>query len=356
MALVFRAYRLFGGSDYFTCATVLNALLLTAALWATALAGRCLAGMRGALVAAAAFLLFPPFWFAAAVFYTDFLSLLFPVLTVALFLQGQAAQTRRLRLVYYLCAGLCAGLGAVIKMTVVICAVAILLCLALRGQGKRLLVFGGCIALGLGLFAGALNAAVYPAQLDPAQAKAMNTPAWHWVMMSLDPNGNGGYDPAAYELTRSYQDPAQRKQAVQQEALRRLNEMGLQGFLRLGGVKWEACFGTATLNLSDMLDDEPAAHSALHDFLLPGGSGYNRYKTLCAGWLLCTLATGLWVCVRGAQGRSPFACLLAPMSVVGLAMFLLFWETSPRYITNFMPLLALCPAAVLAKKKQPPAA
>lgn len=343
LAVVFRGASLLGINDFFWPAMAVNGLLCSTALAVTALAARELGGVRLAVLAAAAFLLCPPVWFAAPVFYSDFLSFLFPVLALWLFLKArrQAARGRCALLLFLACAA--TGLGVMIKATVGIVLVAMGVGLVLLGQPRRFAVFCLAALLGVGLWQGALELAVYPRQLSRSQADRLNTPLLHWTMMSLQ--GDGGYDPASYEFTRSFSDKEQRRTRVAEETLRRLKELGPGGFCSLAGRKWERSFGNGTLNLSDMLDDLPATPCALHDFLLPGGPGHGGYKALCNGVELCFLSLSAALCTVGAlRRRMDFAPLVAPLCIFGLALFLLFWETSCRYITNFMPLLFLSAA------------
>ncbi|GKI13541.1 hypothetical protein CE91St44_00260 [Oscillospiraceae bacterium] len=352
LAAVFKISSMMGLTDFFWSAMTVNGLLCTAALAVTALAARELAGETAGLLAAAAFLLCPPVWFAAPVFYSDFLSFLFPVLAVWLFLKArkQKSAPKRLLLLLLCCAA--AGLGVMIKATVGIVLIALGMGVLLMERPRRFAAFCLTALLGVGLWQGALGLAVYPRQLSRAEADRLNTPLLHWTMMSLQ--GDGGYDPASYEFTRSFSDKSERRAQVARETLARLQKLGPKGFFALADRKWQRCFGNGTLNLSDMLDDAPATPCSLHDFLLPGGAGYQGYKALCNGVQLCFLALAAALCARGAmQKRMDFAWLLAPLCLCGLALFLLFWETSCRYITNFTPLLFLCAALALSVPTPP---
>ncbi len=70
----------------------MNAFLAALCIFVTAHAGRKLGGETVGIVAGLCLLCTPPMWFSAAVFYTDFLTLLFPVLAFWLFLCGLLEQ------------------------------------------------------------------------------------------------------------------------------------------------------------------------------------------------------------------------------------------------------------------------
>lgn len=349
LALWFRLCTLLGLQDLFGCAVVLNALLLSATLVLTALTARRLAGVRCAAQATAAFLLYPPMWFGAAVFYTDFLSIVFPMLTLFLVLEGRRTCGKR-RIAAYALAGIVLGLGCLVKMTVLLCMIAFLICLTMERRFKEAAAWAASGLLCVWLCAAGLNACVYPAQLDPQKANSMATPVWHWVMMSLYPQGNGGYRPEDYDFTRSFVDPDVRAKATRDEALARLKEMGPAGFGALALRKWQVCWGDGTLNLGEMLDDMPLTPGPLHELLLNQGSQHQTYRMLCDGMLLCWLLTATALCLRGAiRYQTPF-WYAPPLCVAGLALFLLLWETNARYITNYIPLLILCAAQWMCPK------
>lgn len=350
LALWFRFCSLLGLQDLFGCAVVLNAILLSATLALTALAARRLAGVCCSAQAAAAFLLYPPMWFGAAVFYTDFLSIVFPMLTLFLVLEGRRAHGKR-RVAAYMLAGIALGLGCLVKMTVFLCLIAFVICLAMERRFKEAAAWAASGMLCVWLCTAGLNACVYPAQLDPQKTDSMATPVWHWVMMGLYPQGNGGYQPADYDFTRSFPDLDARTQATRSEALARLNEMGPAGFGALALRKWQVCWGDGTLNLGEMLDDTPLTPGPLHELLLDQGSQNRNYRTLCNGMLLCWLLAAAALCLRGTIRYQTAFWYAPPLCVAGLALFLLLWETNARYVTNYIPLLILCTAQWVCSNK-----
>lgn len=101
---------------------------------------------------------------------------------------------------------------------------------------------------------------MYSVHLDSGLAAIKNTPSLHWIMMGL--TGNGGYNPADYEFTRSFQNPALRNQALWSEIGNRISKNGLTGMLALYARKLHRCFGDGTLALSDFWMTVP--------FILPG--------------------------------------------------------------------------------------
>ena len=206
-------------------------------------------------------------------------------------------------------------------------------------------------AVCFGGMAFALDRAVYPAQLDRAEARRMNTPVEHWIMMGL--RGDGVYNGEDYAFTRSFADPAERREAVRAEIARRVREWGPAGMARHLLRKAGYILSDGTLMLSDYYDDSPQGPQGLQELLLPDGARYGLWKAVCGGAHLATLLLGLAGAVREALRRRQRAGGCVFLAVFGLLLFLAFWETSRRYWINFLPLLVLCAALGLAGEGDP---
>lgn len=102
------------------------------------------------------------------------------------------------------------------------------------------------------------------------------------------------------------------------------------------------CFGNGTYALSDFLDDRPQQRGTLHEFVLYDGKDYALYSHFCQGvhtaLMLLAVISGAFAAVYARRRDEPF---VPQLSVFGLFLFLLMWETSARYIQNYMPLLFL---------------
>lgn len=339
LALLFKIVSLFGVTDYFLVASVVNALMIVGTMLLTAYCCRRLYGIAAAVTALFVFLISPPFYFMAPVFYTDALSMIFPVATFALFLRSQKAVTPWGRWGFAAASVLVCGIGYLLKATVAIVAVAICLYLFLtRGIG-RAAIYAGLAVVSIAALTLSFNALIYTNHLDREKADRLNTPIACWFCIGF---GDGGrYDGSVVALSRSVEDPGQRSEVMLEELSRRVDAMGLNVFNHFE-KKSAVSFGDGTYALSDFLDDNPRTRRTLHSFLLYNGEKYSVYSHLCtgvfAGMLLLMLASAL----LSKRDLSP---LVPQLSVFGLMLFLLVWETNPRYITNYIPMILLCAVA-----------
>ncbi|MDD2503576.1 MAG: glycosyltransferase family 39 protein [Clostridia bacterium] len=128
MTILYIAFRIaswIGFTDYYAIA--MNGLLATLAILLTILICKNLFGVNKSIWVLSLFLLSPSFYTFAPVFYTDSLSLIFPVLTFYLYLQYTGSTTNKKKLAWAILIGLAVAIGALVKFTVIIVLFAIII-------------------------------------------------------------------------------------------------------------------------------------------------------------------------------------------------------------------------------------
>ena len=329
-----------GIHDWYLAATAANCALSLLTMFITGQAAKKLLGVRGQMMAYALFALSPPFWFIAPAFYTDALSMPFPILTCWLWLAARERPRRRDRLILYVLMGLSASLGAQIKATVLIALIAILLDGILRGQWKRTAALGLIATLILLAGQAGLDRDIYR-HLDRDTAEQRRTPLLQWVMMGL--GGVGMYDPDAYAFTQSFTDREAQDLALKGEIARRIADLGPKGVVKLLTLKGNILFGDGTYGLSDCLGGTALTESRLRQWVLPGGTYNGIYKHICTGVLFALYILLIAAGLRDAFCGGDMLSMLVPrLAVFGLLLFLLMWEARWRYFSNFIPLIFLC--------------
>lgn len=338
-----------GISDFFAVGMIMNSIMSVCAMLVCSLTAKKLGGASKAVFVLVLFLLSLPFYFIAPAFYTDSLSMLFPILIIFLALKLREADKLRQSVLLSILIGIAAAIGMLIKYTVIITPIAVIICLLMNKKWAKALICCACAASIIALSLLSFNAYFSSQHLtDTEKARVQNTPYTHWIMMGL--KGTGGYNSADYEFTRSFADPEERNEAINTEIGRRISELGPFGIISLAGIKGSISMGNGTYALSDFLDDSPLKPCFLHSFLLYSSPHYDAYSGICCGIHLGILLLGVMSAIekliraiKGAGGNTPF---MAPhIAFFGIALFLLMWETSGRYITNYIPVLFICAAS-----------
>lgn len=333
---------LFGIQNFFGVGIVVNSLMSVGTMAAVSCICKKLSGYRNAVFALLLFALSLPFYFIGAAFYTDALSMLFPVLVYYLYLLARDTSSRKQQILYGVLLGIAGAVGMLVKFTVIIMLIAVAIEVLLRKGLKNMLPWVFSALPVLILVPLVFNAYIYSAHLDKAQAEKQNTPYSHWIMMGL--SGEGAYDPQDYNFTRSFSDTKQRDEEIRKEIGQRVKKLGLSGLSDLYTKKSVRCFGDGTFALSDFLDDSPKNETALHDYILYDGNHYKGYRTICSGVFFAILILTAFAAYQKLFTKQTdwTSQLAAPAAAFGIFLFLLLWETNGRYALNFVPVLFIC--------------
>lgn len=341
LLIPFKMASLFGITDFFAVAVVFNALLTVLTVFFITRICRRLIGPVAEWLALVCVFLSLPFYFMAPVFYTDSLSMVFPVMALYFYLLwDESGNVMGKKIFYCLLLGLTCAVGSLVKFTVVIALIAVILYHSCVKNWRQGLALAAACAVVLWAVTALFNGFMYSGMLDKAKAEKLNTPYLHWVMMSLE--GDGRYNPEDYEFTRSFDNAEERDKAILERIGERLNSKGPVGAALLAYNKSIVLFGDPTYGQSDFLDDNPVHKTWLHSFLLYDGEHYALYKYICSGiffaMLVFTAAAGFSGFV--SAGRR-FCAMLPLLCIFGALLFFSAWEVSGRYVTNFVPLIII---------------
>lgn len=341
--LLFRVASWFGITNYFMVAAVCNALLLCGTVALSACVAKRLWSPESGLLCAALFLLSPPFWFLADVFYTDSLSMIFPVAVWYAVLRAQSGNRTWKTVVWYLVAGITGAVGGLLKPTVWIVWIAISIVQLLRRLWMKQLLFTVAVAVSMLAVQLIFHAAIYPSHLNPATAQRHNLPYEYWLSIALSQNGE--YRQDYFERALAPAGKSAKKEALREVIRSDLQSQKLSGLLKLFTVKETRAFGDGTYASSDFLDDRPSNRNILHEFLLYDGEYYSVYAHVATGVFVAALALMVLSVIRRTYNLPD---MVAPLCLFGLMLLFLVWEVSGRYMVNFIPMIFLSATSGIA--------
>lgn len=332
---------LFGVSDFFIPACLLNCLLSLAAMYLTGSCAGKLFGARGRMTALFLFFISLPFYFIAPAFYTDALTMVFPVLILRLWLCAREQNSLYKRLGIFVLIGLACAIGYGIKATVLIMLIAVVIEGILYADLKAwlpLAAVSAAIVLGFSL---ALNGLIC-SHIGKEQAENRRIPLSHWIMMGMKDNGK--YNWWDYDFTKSFENPEERAEAIRGVIAERLRENGFFGTLALFNKKIDLVWNDGTYGLSDCLGCPHEQNNFLHEFLIKTeGVPSEVYKHICTAVLAALYLLTLAACVSDSFFKGSCVRILAPrLALFGVFLFFLIWEARWRYFSNFIPIIMLC--------------
>lgn len=336
----FGILKLFGVKDFFIPACILNSALSVATVYLTGSAAEKLHGVRGRMTAYFIFLISLPFYFIAPAFYTDALTMVFPVLIFRLWLEARSREKFAEKAACFVLIGLAAGLGAGIKASVLIMLIAVVIEAALYVKPK---IWLSLLTVSAAITAASLFAlgAVMTQHLGKDYAEQKKIPLVHWIMMGT--HWPGGYNGEDYEFTKSFTDPDERAAAVGERLINQLKQTKPGDMLKLEKRKIGVVFCDGTYGLSDCIGCPHGEDNVLHGFLLNNGSPANSvYKHVTTGVLMALYALLIASCVLDALGKTENVSDTAPrLALLGLFIFFTFWESRWRYFSNFVPVIII---------------
>lgn len=341
LTLVFKLFSLLKIRDTFAAAMIVNGLMSVGTMVITSLICKKLLGVRFAITALLLFLLSPPFYFIAPVFYTDSLTMIFPAAAFYLFILSLEEKNKLKLALYYISISVIAAVGALIKFTVLIVIIAILIFLICKKNFRRFLALGTTAVFIISAMIMGFNGYIYSNHLDKEIAKQTNAPYSYWLAVGF--NGNGTFSNECYEVYNSIDDPELRKTELNHFVVTKIRDLGVPGVFYLFNNKSVRAFGDGTYALSDFLDDNPQRTGKLHSFILYDGEHYKSYQTICSGIFIFILILLFFSGIKKRKGSNEIQLSLIPqLCVFGLMLFLIIWEVNSRYITNFIPMIFIC--------------
>lgn len=273
----------------------------------------------------------------SAELYTDSISLFFVSLSLYLYLLTK--QTKHKYLVWVLFS-IASCLSVLIKVTTAILLIAIFLsgCLGFtnnnRKKKKRKMVFLLLFVIILGVFYGGYG--LVKARILP-DAKNMAIPKTHWVMMGLQ--GDGGYLDDDFNSTiANGPDRVGYNIRIIKE---RLADMGPFGYMGLLVRKISATWGDGSYNLSAVVSGKPRnINSVMMKFFYCEGDYFRIYRFFVnLMQVSLVLALFAWGVLTIRQSKQ--IIIILKLSIIGIFLFLLVWETISRYLVSFLPVLII---------------
>jgi len=291
--------------------------------------------------------LFAPFYLYIPICYTDTVSMPFVLGIVYLVLavvkekneQGQDWK-RNLKTA---AVGALIALGYKIKGSVIVLVVAAFLYWFFSMRFKTVLKAAIPFLFGVTMMLGVCN--VVFSQLIPVDKSALakhKTPMTHYFMMGL--KGMGNFNSEDWHFTKNIEGYEEKKEATTEELKRRIDELGVAGLIQkyhYKATKYTWNYGTcyAERYLGD-LGDQPINKNVLHEFVLSRGMYHKLFWTVTQGIWCTYLLFAIIDYVFGLRQKNPEVFFFR-LCVIGLMLFLFIWETHPRYILNFTPLLIM---------------
>jgi hypothetical protein len=353
LTLVFRLAK-FCGIDYGIAGIIFNIVMIDTALLVLYLCAKKMRGRKTAFIILLAALFTVPILLYVAIYYTDTVTMVFPIgaFYIWLFVKEKIAENKRYKAcILIVLLAVVVAVGALLKMTVAIVGIAILIDAALSFKLKKAIAVAVlAVVVFAGVFVPANAAMPYAKSLEPPDASRY-FPSSHWIMMGL--NGVGSYNSSDIAMVENM-PLEQRDKLVGIIIKERIREKGFFGMLKHLGGKVSFTWGEGTFSAPYKVRRDRMEKSSLDRYWSVEGENYAAIP-LQSQFMMVAMIAGLILAgirlMRKKPGARDFlVCLVA---IFGLFVFLLIWETRSRYLTNYIPIMLLvCIPAVIESAKE----
>lgn len=282
------------------------------------------------------------------IYYTDTLTLPFPIIGFYLWLKvkeelGNEKMGKALAIAIGM--ALLLGIGAVLKLTVIFILIAAvfdgLVSLPFK---KGIVLVLTILVIGISAFV-LLNQACLDSNMVVSDEEGCYIPKLHWVMMGLQGKGNY-YDPD-YQLTLSVPEEG-RDKLVKDMIKIRLENYGLKGMVDHLYRKISFVWAEGTYYSALKIDRDRYGVTWMDTYVNWLGEKFKPYAEYCQGLLLLNyvsfVAAALSFLV--SKPKRNRLLLVALIGIFGVFLFECIWEARSRYIFNYLPIFLVVTCSV----------
>lgn len=330
---LFKFFRFIGLIDLLTPLILVNLGVVILSVFVMYLLIKEMYGIQRATLFGLLSLLITPFYTYTTIVYTDTLGMIFPILS--LYLYAKIYKSNRYDWVKIIMLGFVLSIGALLKTHAAIVLVAILIHYLMTSK-SRYIKFSLTMLLPVILVL--ISYQIITKPLIPISSAEVGFPKTHWIMMGL--KGNGGFDDEDTNMTRFLKDSGYSNNQIQKEHLRimkeRLTEYGGRGFLEHLNNKLNFTWSDGTYFASEKLKREPLTKNSYQDYIYGDKNEVYLYFSQMVHVAIQFLV--LMSAIAILKKKDGFESI-ATISLFGVILFLLIWETRSRYVMIYLPVI-----------------
>ena len=278
-----------------------------------------------------------PIYTYVPIFYTDTYPMIWGSLIILLYIKMNQTTKVKEKYVEAVLIGICALIGFELKATILILLVAVILHYLFTNKGIKKLVIIGLVGVSFVTSMTAYNKMIDSTGLfNDLDYEAEALPYVHWIMMAL--NKTGGFNRQDYNYSKSIIGKEAKQEAAIKMIDKRLNDYGFSGLIKHLGTKINYTYGDGTYYSVSLLARKPLNIDSLgHNLLAKDGKYINKTIYLANSYNIFILVMLMLSMVSGFRKEKLDLLSFLRILLFGLMLFLLIWESKPKYLVNFLP-------------------
>lgn len=154
-------------------------------------------------------------------------------------------------------------------------------------------------------------------------------------------NGDGSFNVDDRYYAWSFETKEEKEENIRRQIIYRLSQHTPLTFLQHLNQKGVRSFGSGNMEYNYTISNSPVKQTFLVECVSPGTEEFVWMGNIVQGWHLMLFLLVIFSAVVALK-KSDFSLFVPILSVAGLYLFLLLWESSQRYLVNYMCMYILC--------------
>lgn len=337
---IMRFLDLIGIHDYLPFFIIINMIMVTLSIICLYIFVYRRTNLNHATLLSFLMIMVTPFYSYTTIVYTDTLTIVFPILSLLIYDFYYYSENKRCKFILSVLLAICLAVGTLIKANVIVTLVAILIHYIMTTKWKASLIFIVVILLSFGF-----TNYVYKKITDPfipVVKTELGYPSTHWIMMGLNSNGKvyGGFNIEDVKITDDLKKSGLSNREITKQHIQiireRIMNYGVGGYLEFLSKKINYTWGEGTYYAPDKLVRSPLDDNQYQEYIF----GEKKEAFVYVSQIV-HLAVVFLIVLAGfsiLKQRVNFEIVLS-ITLFGVFLFLLFWETRSRYLILYIPVM-----------------
>ena len=327
----------------FKCALILvNALIVFANLFMINYLVKNKFGKKAVIVSSILSILYCPLYLYTAILYTDTIGMFLSLFALLLYYFYDKSKNQKAKNILFFLIILLITIGFKIKATNLFIIIALMVEFFFEKKYKQIII-SILVFIVLIIPVNLLNNQVL--KLTEEEMESYNFPYTHWVMMSLNPNSQGGFNADDLFFTQKFTTIESKKKANIEVLKRRIEDYGPKGLAnRMFITKSIRTWTNPSLSTEDYLERNKIKRNIINESVTTHGKYYKFYNIYITSIYLI-LILGLVISGYYELKKHNNFIFISQLLIMGFFIFELVWECNSRYLVSFIPYI-LIPASV----------
>lgn len=342
IAFTIKFFSFFHLSNIHIITLLVNTLFIQFAILLLFKVAKKIYGNFGACFTLVLMFLFLPIYPYSTIMYTDTMSMFLPIGFLYLIMKLNDVKNNKQLIVYSLLLGLFSFISLNLKVTALIVVIAFAINEIIKINFKKLAKIAAIALCGFAVFEISFVTFIKRTNIIGIDYElTKSVPFTHFIMMGM--YKDGAFDADEWQFTLRLPDYDTRKNENLRVIKERLKSYGTQGYIKFLNHKVRAqTWGGGTYDFETILDSYAADNNIAHKFLLKSGPYYKYIDYYCQMFhFTMILLILISVLYSIKYGKEHDILNIGKLSMFGLLIFLLMWETRSRYMLNFIPIYIL---------------